>query len=76
MIAVPAGVRVLIATKPADFRRGADSLAALAAEERPFTTATTMPSPRRSAAFTRPRSSTAEALSAQLKLLSSPRWNG
>jgi putative transposase len=41
MIAVPAGVRVLIATKPVDFRRGADSLAALAREERPFTTATT-----------------------------------
>jgi transposase len=33
MIAVPAGVRVLIATKPVDFRRGADSLAALAREE-------------------------------------------
>jgi len=27
MIAVPAGVRVLVATKPVDFRRGADSLA-------------------------------------------------
>ena len=33
MIAVPAGVRVLVATKPVDFRRGADSLAALANEE-------------------------------------------
>ncbi len=33
MIGVPAGVRVLIATKPVDFRRGADSLAALAREE-------------------------------------------
>ena len=33
MIAVPAGVRVLVATKPVDFRRGADSLAALASEE-------------------------------------------
>ena len=33
MIAVPAGVRVLVATKPVDFRRGADSLAALAREE-------------------------------------------
>jgi transposase len=33
MIAVPAGVRVLVATKPVDFRRGADSLAALAHEE-------------------------------------------
>ena len=30
MIAVPAGVRVLVATKPVGFRRGADSLAALA----------------------------------------------
>jgi hypothetical protein len=29
MIAVPAGMRVLVATKPVDFRRGADSLAAL-----------------------------------------------
>ena len=28
MIAVPAGMRVLVATKPVDFRRGADSLAA------------------------------------------------
>ena len=33
MIAVPAGVRILVATKPVDFRRGADSLAALAREE-------------------------------------------
>ena len=33
MIAVPAGTRVLVATKPVDFRRGADSLAALAREE-------------------------------------------
>jgi hypothetical protein len=33
MISVPAGVRVLVATKPVDFRRGADSLAALAKEE-------------------------------------------
>jgi transposase len=33
MIAVPAGVRVLVATKRADFRRGADDLAALAREE-------------------------------------------
>ena len=32
-ITVPAGVRVLVATKPVDFRRGADSLAALAKEE-------------------------------------------
>lgn len=30
MISIPAGVRVLVATKPVDFRRGADSLAALA----------------------------------------------
>src|SRR6516164_4608902 len=29
MIAVPAGIRVLVATKPVDFRRGADRLAAL-----------------------------------------------
>ena len=33
VIAVPAGVRILVATKPVDFRRGADSLAALAKEE-------------------------------------------
>ena len=33
MISVPAGVRVLVATKPVDFRRGADSLAALAKGE-------------------------------------------
>jgi len=26
MIAVPAGVKVLVATKPVDFRRGADEL--------------------------------------------------
>ena len=32
MIAVPAGVRVLVATRPVDFRRGADSLAALVRE--------------------------------------------
>ena len=39
MIAVPAGLRVLIATKPVDFRRGADGLAALVREtlgEDPF----------------------------------------
>ena len=39
MIAIPAGVRVLLATKPVDFRKGAHSLAALAAEvlgEDPF----------------------------------------
>jgi transposase len=39
VIAVPAGLRVLVATKPVDFRRGADSLAALAREvlgEDPF----------------------------------------
>jgi hypothetical protein len=29
MITVPAGLRVLIATKPIDFRKGADGLAAL-----------------------------------------------
>jgi transposase len=33
VISVPAGVRVLVATKPVDFRRGADSLAALAKDE-------------------------------------------
>jgi transposase len=33
MIAVPAGIRVLAATKPVDFRRGADSLVALVREQ-------------------------------------------
>ena len=33
VIAVPSGVRILVATKPVDFRRGADSLAALAKDE-------------------------------------------
>ena len=32
MIPVPPGVRVLIATRPVDFRKGADSLAALTKE--------------------------------------------
>lgn len=32
MIALPAGARILLATKPVDFRRGAHGLAALAAE--------------------------------------------
>ena len=32
MIAVPAGVRVLVATKPVDFRKGGDGLAALVRE--------------------------------------------
>ena len=32
MITLPAGARVVLATKPVDFRRGAHSLAALAAE--------------------------------------------
>jgi len=39
MINVPAGARVLLATRPVDFRRGAHSLAALAQEvlsENPF----------------------------------------
>jgi transposase len=39
MISVPAGARVLVATRPVDFRKGAHSLAALAAEvlgEDPF----------------------------------------
>jgi transposase len=33
VIAAPAGVRVLVATKPVDFRRGADSLVALVREQ-------------------------------------------
>ena len=39
MITVPAGIRVLVATKPVDFRSGADKLAALVREalgEDPF----------------------------------------
>ena len=39
MITVPAGVRILLAARPVDFRRGAHALAALAAEtlgEDPF----------------------------------------
>ena len=39
MITIPPGMRVLLATRPVDFRRGAHSLAALAAEvlgEDPF----------------------------------------
>jgi transposase len=39
VIAIPPGVRVLVATRPVDFRRGAHGLAALAAEvlgEDPF----------------------------------------
>jgi transposase len=32
VIALPAGARILLATKPVDFRKGAHSLAALAAE--------------------------------------------
>ena len=39
MIALPAGARILLATKPVDFRKGAHGLAALAAEvlgENPF----------------------------------------
>ena len=32
MITLPAGMRILLATKPVDFRKGAHSLAALAAE--------------------------------------------
>lgn len=39
MITVPAGVRVLIATRPVDFRKGADGLIALVQEtlaENPF----------------------------------------
>jgi transposase len=32
MIALPAGARILLATKPVDFRKGAHSLATLAAE--------------------------------------------
>src|SRR3954451_22385417 len=33
MIALPTGVRILLASKPVDFRKGAHSLAALAAAE-------------------------------------------
>ncbi len=33
MITLPAGARILLATKPVDFRRGAHALAALAAAE-------------------------------------------
>jgi transposase len=33
MIAAPAGVKVLVATKPVDFRRGAESLAAVVREQ-------------------------------------------
>jgi transposase len=39
VISVPAGVRILLAARPVDFRRGAHALAALAAEtlgEDPF----------------------------------------
>ncbi|PZW36867.1 transposase [Humitalea rosea] len=39
MIALPSGVRILLATRPVDFRKGAHGLAALAAEvlqEDPF----------------------------------------
>lgn len=39
MISIPAGARLLVATRPIDFRKGAHSLAALAAEvlgEDPF----------------------------------------
>lgn len=32
MISIPTGMRVLLATQPVDFRRGAHGLAALAAE--------------------------------------------
>ena len=32
MIAVPAGMQVLVATRPVDFRKGADGLAALVRE--------------------------------------------
>jgi transposase len=33
MISIPSGARVMIATRPVDFRKGAHSLAALAAQE-------------------------------------------
>jgi transposase len=33
MITVPSGIRVFVATMPVDFRRGADSLAALVREQ-------------------------------------------
>ena len=35
MIALPSGARILLSTRPVDFRRGAHSLAALAAEVLP-----------------------------------------
>ena len=40
MISIPPGVRVLVATKPVDFRKGAETLAAMAKEtlsQDPFT---------------------------------------
>jgi transposase len=43
MIGVPAGLRVMVATKPVDFRRGADGLVALVREtlgQDPFSTGT------------------------------------
>jgi transposase len=33
MITVPVGIRILVASRPVDFRRGADSLAALVREQ-------------------------------------------
>lgn len=33
MIAAPAGIKILVATRPVDFRRGADGLAALVCEQ-------------------------------------------
>jgi transposase len=33
MIAVPGGVKVLVATRPVDFRKGADGLAAMVREQ-------------------------------------------
>ena len=50
MISVPAGVRILLAARPVDFRRGAHALAALAAEalgEDPFSGVVLVFRPRR-----------------------------
>jgi IS66 Orf2 like protein len=46
MISVPAGARVLVATRPVDFRKGAHGLAAVASEvlgEDPFSGAVLVP---------------------------------
>ena len=51
MISIPAGARVLVATRPVDFRKGAHSLAAIASEvlgEDPFSGAVLVFRSRRS----------------------------